>query len=172
MDDRSPELAQPTRSDLGDELRDLRESRDLSRRQLAKAVGLQPATVASIERGNRTLATTVHRWLEACGIDDPDDRERWIDPYRLMLSDSRREVRQGEATLREYVHVITKCGHPRRFESPAVTSYHPAHAEQFRIAVQRAKEAMTEIQREEVEALRARAERRIEILRRRGLVGR
>lgn len=82
-------MSHPTRRDLGAHLQAVRLDANLTHRQLSERIGLQPASIRRIERGTaRTLATTLRRWLTACDVGDPDD---WVDPYRHLLSDTRRE---------------------------------------------------------------------------------
>lgn len=110
---------------LGDHLRALREDVELSRAELADRIELQPSSVAAIERGNRTKASTVARWLAAVGIDEADDRERWIDPYRLLFRDGLADVRAGAATIVEAASLeVGRNGLPRPVEVPGVTLAH------------------------------------------------
>lgn len=48
-------------SGLGDRLRERREALDVTRREVATAAGLNPGTVAGIERGESTRASTLRR---------------------------------------------------------------------------------------------------------------
>jgi transcriptional regulator with XRE-family HTH domain len=62
----------------GEKLRDIREERFLSHRELAKLAGVSPTTVLNLETNSETVAQrrTVRKLAEALGVD----------PHRLVES--------------------------------------------------------------------------------------
>lgn len=84
------------RRQLGAALRQLREDRGLTRAQLADAVGMRGDSLGQIERAEgRTLGRTVRRILAVLDVEG-EDAEAFIDPYRLAMSDTRRNLYAAE----------------------------------------------------------------------------
>lgn len=90
----------PQLRDLGAHLQAVREDAALTRRQLSDDLSLKPGSVAAIERGDAsTTTTTATRWLTACGLDDPDDINDWLDSYWLLFADNQSRLKQAFRTL-------------------------------------------------------------------------
>ena len=71
-------MAAPMPNLNGEKLRDIREERFLSHRELAKLAGVSPTTVLNLETNSETVAQrrTVRKLAEALGVD----------PHRLVES--------------------------------------------------------------------------------------
>lgn len=89
-------------ADLGAELAAMREDRGLTVEAVANSARLSPPTVRRIEAGaHRTTGATLARILQALGIDDHDDQQRHLDPWRMLLTDLRRDLHAGARTILE-----------------------------------------------------------------------